>query len=55
MQHAFDAMHGTIATAPAARVHLDDWMPQVGLEQGLLLTIADLRARLGSTAMKRAP
>jgi hypothetical protein len=33
---------------------LEDWTPQVSLEQGLVLTIADLRARLGLTAIKRA-
>jgi UDP-glucuronate decarboxylase len=32
-----------------ARTLLQDWTPQVSLEQGLLLTIADLRARLGLT------
>jgi UDP-glucuronate decarboxylase len=37
-----------------ARKLLDGWTPQVSLEQGLLLTTADFRARLGLTAMNRA-
>ena len=37
-----------------ARTLLEDWAPQVSLEQGLLLTIADFRARLGLVATKRA-